>query len=76
MKYNLYEGNAKSGPAVISGDFEDSFAAERWAKEWVQSNAKGDTYTLESDGGGPAMTVFRTQAGQWYLTPKLAGQAA
>lgn len=67
MKYELYEGDAKSDAVVA--DLEDNLAAEAWAKNWVRQNAKTDRYRLRRADGGAAMSVFRTQAGQWYLTP-------
>ena len=67
MKYELCEGDAK-GDRVVA-DLEDNFAAEAWARSWVRENAKTDRYSLRRADGGAAMSVFRTQAGQWYLTP-------
>lgn len=76
MKYALYEANTKAGGERLTGEFEDNFSAESWAKGWVGANAKGDNYTLEREDGGLAMSVFRTQAGQWYLTPKPTAEQA
>lgn len=69
MKYGLYEGNSRSGQPLLTAELNDNFAAENWAKDWLKANAKGDTFCLERDDGAWSMIVFRTQAGQWYLTP-------
>ena len=74
MKYKLYEGNTKSARDALTEEFEDNFSAERWARNWVGANGKGDNYTLEREDGRLAMSVFRTQSGQWYLTPKLTAE--
>lgn len=71
MKYELYDGDAKSDGEVRSADLADNFVAETWAKDWVRANATSDFYTLERADGGLSMAVYRTTAGQWYLTPKL-----
>lgn len=47
-----------------------NIAADRWAKEWAQKNAKGDRYIFERDGGGFAQVIFKTSGGQWYVTPR------
>ena len=67
MKYELYEGDATAAAAVT--DLEDNFAAETWAKGWVRDNAKTDRYTLRRTDGALTLSIFRTQAGQWYMTP-------
>jgi hypothetical protein len=70
MKYELYEGDTKRDAVVA--DLEDNFAAETRAKRWVRENAKGDRYTLRRADGALTLSIFRTQAGQWYLTPARA----
>lgn len=67
MKYNL---RAESSPQnLASAELADNFAAENWAKDWVKAHAELDVYILQSGDGRFAMRVFRTKAGQWYLTP-------
>jgi hypothetical protein len=70
MKYELYEGDSKPADSILSVDLDDNFSAERWAKAWVRTNAKSGLYTLEGTNGGFAVALFRTNAGQWYFTPK------
>lgn len=70
MKYTL-RPEASHDKTAASAELSDGFAAERWAKSWVNENARSDAYTLESDDGRFAMRVFRTKAGQWYLTPRV-----
>jgi hypothetical protein len=74
MKYALYEGPGRRGQPQWAGEFSDKFSAESGAKNWVKAHGAADRYTLESEDGSLAMSVFRTQAGQWYMTPKAAAQ--
>ncbi len=73
MKYELYEGDTNGN--AVAAELEDDFAAESWAKGWVRQNGKSDRYTLRRADGGLALAIFRTNAGQWYLTPTAATQA-
>jgi hypothetical protein len=69
MKFELSEGIAANSHLVNGGEsFDDWFSAEEWAKNWVRNNAKKDAYTLQCDGKA-AMSLFKTDAGQWYITP-------
>jgi hypothetical protein len=76
MKYVLYQGDARSAGDVHDGEFDSNFAAEQWARSWVKTNAKSPRYTLEREDGQYAMTVFRTDFGQWYVTPKVVDATA
>lgn len=76
MKYSLYGDAGESRSPVLSGEFDDNLSAENWAKGWARTNATGDHYSLEREDGGFAMSIFRTQAGQWYVTPKPAAEQA
>ena len=68
MNYQLraLEGSTED---VASADLPDHFAAETWAREWVKNNGVQGSYLLQSSDGHFARRVFRTNAGQWYLTP-------
>jgi hypothetical protein len=69
MQYALKPATATSAEPAMSAELADNFAAESWAKTWAKSNAQSDAYTLERVGGGFKARLFRTIAGQWYLTP-------
>jgi hypothetical protein len=67
VKYELREDALNK--SVASADLKDDLLAESWAKAWARDGAKSDRYTLRRADGGWTMSVFRTQAGQWYATP-------
>lgn len=71
MNYKLRasEGSSKD---VASADLADGFAAETWAREWVKANATESAYRLEGSDGNFVRLLFKTDAGQWYLTPEPA----
>jgi hypothetical protein len=57
---------------IANAELPDNFAAERWAKTWVQQNGTLEEYRLEREDGNFAHRLFKTRAGQWYLTPQPA----
>jgi hypothetical protein len=68
MKYSIFEGDLAQ--EVAAADLTDNFAGEIWAKQWVCENAKTDRYTLRRSDGSLTLSILRTGAGQWYLTPQ------
>jgi hypothetical protein len=60
----------QSEQPLAKAKLSDNFAAERWAKDWVRQHAREERYVLERDDGGFAEILFKTNAGQWYLTPR------
>lgn len=68
MKYELrVSGGSKE--IVATAEQADHFAAEAWARDWVKSKAAQDSYRLEAVEGDFCRLLFKTEAGQWYLTP-------
>lgn len=66
MKYQLRAAEGAKAQAA-SAELPDRFAAEMWARDWVLAHPDGAaSYVLE--GGDLTWTLFRTHAGQWYLT--------
>lgn len=72
MKYELHEDDLNH--CVATAEFEDDLLAESWAKTWVRDSANSDRYMLRRTGDGWAMSIFRTQGGQWYATPASVSQ--
>lgn len=69
MKYHLHEEGNGVHP-LATQDLADDFAAERWAKDWAASrDGATDAFRLAREDNRFAMRVFRTKAGQWYMTP-------
>jgi hypothetical protein len=66
MEYRLFDQNDRSAP-LTTDHFEDSFAAEQWARQWAASNGATDDYHIESSDGSHAARLFRTVGGQWYV---------
>ncbi len=66
MKFYLRPEGADGPDFAATADFENRFAAENWAMDWVRQHAKQDSYLLESPEIDITMTIFKTNAGQWY----------
>lgn len=66
MEYRVFDYNDRSAP-LASSQFEDSFAAEKWARSWAAEQADRDDYHIESADGSLAARLFRTVGGQWYV---------
>ena len=66
MDYQLYKKNDASG-VVTQAAFDDDFAAENWARKWVQDEGTGDDFLIKRADGGMSAQLFRTNAGQWYI---------
>ena len=72
MQYHI---RTEGGERAASTDLVDNFAAEMWAMDWLHASAKERAYVLERADGGFAMTLFQTDAGQWYRSPRVSSAA-
>jgi hypothetical protein len=64
-----YELRADDRDVAASSEFNDNFAAEKWARKWAETSAQHDDYVLRRDDGKYVSRLFRTHAGQWYFMP-------
>lgn len=66
MEYRLFDHKDHSTPLAVDS-FDDSFAAEKWARAWAADKGSTDDYDIESSDGSLKARLFRTVAGQWYV---------
>lgn len=66
MNYQLCRKDAPS-TALATADFDDDFAAEKWARQWAEREGSGADFVIRRSDGGLSAQLFRTVAGQWYI---------